>query len=74
MKDNINIRIDLEIHLIGRIEGLIVIVVIKKSSKSSSCDDSGECMEQVRDNLITNEKAIKIPAEDDGHIERFGKN
>ena len=45
-----------------------------ESSKSSSCDDSEKYKEQVRDHLVANEEAIKIPAENGGPVERFSKN
>ena len=45
-----------------------------ESSKSSSSDDGEERDEQVRDPLVANEEAIKIPAKNDGRDERFGKD
>jgi hypothetical protein len=49
-------------------------VVMDESSKSSSYDDSEERDEQVRDHLVAIEEAIEIPAENDGHVEKFGKD
>ena len=57
----------------GRNEGPMV-VVVDESSKSSSCDDGEEREEQVGDHLVANEETIEIPAENDGHVERFGKD
>ena len=49
-------------------------VVVDKSFKSSLCDDGEEREEQVGDHLVANGEVIEIPPENDGHIERFGKD
>lgn len=38
-------------------------VVVDEFSKSSSCDDSEECDEQLGDHLDANEEMIKVPTE-----------
>lgn len=73
MKDDTSVGNYLKIHQSGRNEGP-TIVVLEKSSKSSSCDDDEECKEQVGYHLVTNEKAIKILADNDGCIERVGND
>lgn len=50
------------------------VVVVDKSSKSSLYDDGEECNEQVKDRLVANEEIIKILAENDDCVERFGKD
>jgi hypothetical protein len=40
----------------------------------SSCDDGEGCEEQMEDHLVANKEAIKIPAEHDIRVEKFGKD
>ena len=70
--DDTNIDNDLDMRLIGRNDGPMV-VVLDESSNSSLCDACEECKEQVGDGLVANEEAIKIPTENDGRIEKFKK-
>ena len=70
MEDYTSVGNALEICQSGRNEGPTV-VVMDESSKSSSCHD-GE--EQIGNHLVANEEAIKIPAKNDGHVEKFGKD
>lgn len=44
-----------------------------ESSKSSSCNGSQECKEQVGDHLISNKEALEIPAKNDDRVKRFNK-
>lgn len=53
----------------GRNEGPTT-VVVDKYFKSSSCDDGEEREEQIGDHLV----AIKILAENNNRVERFGKD
>ena len=73
IEDGTNVRNVLEIHLSGRNEGPTA-VVVEKSFKLSSCDNNEERKKQVRDHLVANEEAIEIPENNDGRIERFGKD
>ena len=60
-------------HPSGRNEGPTALV-LDKSSKLPLCNDDNERDEQMKYHLITNEEAIKIYMENDGHDERFGEN
>ena len=73
MEDGTSVENALEIRSSRRNEGPTTFVV-DKSFKSSSCDDGKEREEQVRDHLVANEKAIEIPAKNNGRVERFGKD
>ena len=66
-------EIELEIRPSGKNEGPTA-VVVDEPSKSSSCDHGEEHEEQVGDHLITHEEAIKIPAENDGRVDKFDKD
>lgn len=57
----------------GRNESLTM-VVVDESSKSFLYDEEEEHDEQVRDHLITNEETIKISVDNDGRVERLGKD
>ena len=73
MEDNTSVGNNLEIRLSGRNEGPTTIV-IDESSKLSLYNNGDEPEEQVEDHLVANEEAIKIFMENDGHVERFGKD
>lgn len=70
MEDDISIENALEMRQSRKNEGLMS-VVVDESSKLSLCDDGEEHKEQVKDLLVVIEEAIKIPVENDGHVERF---
>ena len=57
IEDSMSIGNYLEIHLNERNEGFTV-VVVDKSSKSSSFDNGEEREEQVEDHLVANEETI----------------
>ena len=73
MKNSTSIGNDLEMRPSGRNEGPKV-VVVNKSSKSSLCNDGEEREEQMGNHLVANKKkTIKLPTNNDGRIEKFGK-
>ena len=73
MKDDMSIGNILDIRPSGINEDLTA-VVVDEYSKLSSCDDGEECEEEMGDHFVANEEAIEIPAENDSHIEKFGKD
>lgn len=73
MEDDMSVGNALEMRQSGRNEGRTA-VVVDEHSKSTSCDDGDEREDQVKDHLIANEDAIKISAENDDRVGRFGKN
>jgi hypothetical protein len=73
MENSTRVTNDLEMYQSGR-NKCPTMVVMDKFSKSSSCNNSEKCEEQVRDHLVANEEAIRIPAVIDGHVEIFGKD
>lgn len=60
-------------HSSGRNEGPML-VIVDKSSRSSSCNDGEECEEPMGAHLVANKKTIKSIAENDCHVEIFAKN
>lgn len=60
-------------HPSGKKKGPTV-VLVDESCKLSLYNNGEEREEQVGDHLVANEEAIKIPAENDGRVERFGKD
>lgn len=57
----------------GEITKVPMVVVIYEFSKSYFCDDGKQCKDQMRDDLFTNEEAIKILVEDDD-IQIYGND
>ena len=68
---NINIGNDLAMCPIGRNENTTAFVM-NKSSKLYLCNDGEDPKEQVKNDFVTNEKK-KLPAENNGPVERLGK-
>lgn len=60
-------------HLSGRNKGPMV-AVVDKPSKLFSYDNGERSEEQVRNHLVANEGAFKLPIGNDAHVNRFSKN
>lgn len=73
MEDSTSNENNLKMYLSGRNEGSMV-VVMKKSFKSSFCIDGEEREEQLEGHLVAHEQAFGLPSDNDGCVKRFGKN
>jgi hypothetical protein len=75
MEDSGIIRVDLEMHPIGRNEGPMV-VVVDESSKSPLFEGGGQSVDgtkQVESKEVANEEKCERPTNDDIIVEGFGK-